>query len=134
MLRADRHPTVTHRATPPFRPRRPAPAGRCPPGGPSTPAAATATLTTDQGPISTFRPGQALTTVGAEFLSGSTVQVVVYSTPIVLGSATTAADGTVSVPVTIPADLEAGQHSLVASGVDADGNVRTLRAGGVGRR
>jgi hypothetical protein len=98
------------------------------PSVPSSPAAATATLTTDTGAITTFAPGQELTVIGTGFLPGSTVQVVVYSTPIVLGSVTTAADGTFSVPVTIPASLEAGQHSLVASGVDATGNVRVLRA------
>jgi titin len=89
--------------------------------------AGTTTLTTDQGQISTAQPGQQITVMGTGFLPHSTVTVTIYSDPVVLGTAVTDANGNFSLPVTVPASLAAGQHSLVAAGVDPAGAIRTLR-------
>ncbi|MDT0277307.1 fibronectin type III domain-containing protein [Blastococcus goldschmidtiae] len=70
--------------------------------------------------------GSEITVSGAGFLPGSTVALVVYSTPVELGDVVVLADGTFSATVTLPADLTDGVHHVVASGVDADGNVRNL--------
>ncbi len=97
------------------------------------PASATpATLPKASAPLSSsdtdgaVTAGQQVTLSGKGFLPGSTVELIVYSSPVKLGTATVLADGTFSATVTVPADLEDGVHHLVASGVDADGNVRNL--------
>jgi hypothetical protein len=70
--------------------------------------------------------GEQVTISGKDFLPGSVVDLVVYSTPVKLGTATVLADGTFSATVTLPKDLANGTHHLVASGVDVNGNPRTL--------
>ncbi|WP_369140437.1 fibronectin type III domain-containing protein [Modestobacter versicolor] len=70
--------------------------------------------------------GEKITITGKDFLPGSTVELVVYSTPVKLGEATVLSDGTFSATVTLPADLTNGVHHLVATGVDVNGNVRNL--------
>ncbi|GAB4083327.1 hypothetical protein GCM10028783_42780 [Modestobacter muralis] len=70
--------------------------------------------------------GEQITISGKDFLPGSTVDLVVYSTPVKLGTATVLADGTFSATVTLPKDLTNGTHHLVASGVDVNGNPRVL--------
>jgi LPXTG-motif cell wall-anchored protein len=70
--------------------------------------------------------GQQVTISGKDFLPGSSVDLVVYSTPVKLGTAVVLADGTFSATVTLPKDLANGTHHLVASGVDANGNARNL--------
>ncbi len=70
--------------------------------------------------------GEEVTISGTGFLPGSTVELVVYSTPVKLGEAVVLADGTFSATVTLPKGLANGTHHLVATGVDADGNVRNL--------
>lgn len=70
--------------------------------------------------------GEQITISGTDFLPGSTVDLVVYSTPVKLGTATVLADGTFSATVTLPKDLTNGVHHLVASGVDVNGNPRVL--------
>ncbi|MFQ1003191.1 hypothetical protein [Modestobacter sp. SSW1-42] len=70
--------------------------------------------------------GEQITISGKDFLPGSTVDLVVYSTPVKLGTATVLADGTFSATVTLPKDLANGTHHLVASGVDVNGNPRVL--------
>jgi hypothetical protein len=85
------------------------------------------TLTTDKGQISTATPGEKITVVGTGFMPYSTVDVVIYSTPIVLGTVVTDANGNFSQEVTVPTSLAAGQHHLVASGVAPDGSPRFMR-------
>jgi LPXTG-motif cell wall-anchored protein len=92
---------------------------------PSAPPSTPFVLTTDRGTITTATVGQALTVVGDGFLPFSTVTVVIYSTPTVLGTVVTDAAGTFSKPVTIP-DLVAGAHTLVAYGTDSSGNPRSM--------
>jgi hypothetical protein len=70
--------------------------------------------------------GEEITISGKDFLPGSTVELIVYSTPIKLGEAVVASDGTFSATVTLPTTLADGVHHLVASGVDVNGNVRNL--------
>ncbi|MEU2348328.1 hypothetical protein [Modestobacter sp. NPDC049651] len=63
---------------------------------------------------------------GKDFLPGSTVELVIYSTPVSLGSAVVGPDGTFSQEVTLPKELANGTHHLVASGVDVNGDPRNL--------
>ncbi|MCZ2813338.1 MULTISPECIES: hypothetical protein [unclassified Modestobacter] len=70
--------------------------------------------------------GEKVTISGKDFLPGSTVQLLVYSDPVSLGTVTVLSDGTFSATVTLPKDLANGVHHLVATGVDVNGNVRNL--------
>ena len=83
------------------------------------------TLTSDAKDGRSTGGGQ-VTVTGTGFLPGSTVALVVYSTPVKLGEAVVLADGTFSATVTLPKDLANGAHHLVATGVDANGNTRNL--------
>ena len=95
---------------------------------PATPPAADSRfqLTTDRGVITQAEPGQQIVVVGDGFLPGSTVFVIMYSTPVVLATPTVDADGSFRQAVTVPASLAAGEHTLVASGVDLAGDPRSL--------
>ncbi|GAA2597070.1 hypothetical protein GCM10010435_90450 [Winogradskya consettensis] len=84
------------------------------------------TLTTDKGQLSIATPAQTITVIGTGFAPFSTAKVTIYSDPIVLGTVTTDANGSFSVPVTIPASLEAGSHTFLASGVDPQGQTRQM--------
>jgi hypothetical protein len=85
------------------------------------------TLTTDKGQISKLAPGDKIVVIGDGFLPFSTATVIIYSEPQVLGSIVTDATGSFRLEVQVPAGLESGQHSLVASGVGADGTERFMR-------
>ncbi|WP_433221207.1 Ig-like domain-containing protein [Dactylosporangium sp. CS-047395] len=74
----------------------------------------------------TVTASQDVTFSGRNFAPGSTVTVVLYSTPAVLGTAPVLMDGTFSVTLAMPADLAAGTHTVTASGFDASGNPRYL--------
>ncbi|KQS71205.1 fibronectin type III domain-containing protein [Modestobacter sp. Leaf380] len=78
------------------------------------------------GPITAVGAGQSLVLTGDGFLAGSTVKLTVFSTPVDLGSVLVASDGTFSATVTVPTSLTNGTHSLVATGVAADGSTRNL--------
>ncbi|MGY1813920.1 hypothetical protein [Blastococcus sp. SYSU D00820] len=73
--------------------------------------------------------GAEVTLTGSGFLPNSTVTLVVYSTPTVLGTVTTDGAGAFTTTVTLPAGLPAGAHTLVASGVDPAGNPYHLTSG-----
>ncbi|TWH75289.1 hypothetical protein JD78_03844 [Modestobacter roseus] len=96
--------------------------------GPSIPT----TLPTADGVLTTSDAdgkvvaGEKVTVTGKDFLPGSTVELVVYSTPVKLGSVVVLADGTFTAEVTLPKELANGVHHLVATGVDVNGDVRTL--------
>ena len=85
------------------------------------------TLTTDQGDITTVEPGQDLVVIGTGFAAFSTVTITLFSDPTVLGSVVTDADGDFSAPVTIPANPSVGGHTVIASGVDPDGDTRAMK-------
>lgn len=73
--------------------------------------------------------GQQAAVSGAGFGPGEQVTVILYSSPVVLASATTGADGTLSTRVTIPADTALGAHEVVAmNATSAVRPARTLRA------
>ncbi|MFI5910162.1 fibronectin type III domain-containing protein, partial [Dactylosporangium sp. NPDC051541] len=93
----------------------------------TAPVAAPTTLSTTEGVLSQVAPSQQITVVGTGFAPHSTATVVLYSTPVVLGTATTDASGSFTKQVTIPATVAAGQHNLVASGVDTNGNIHQIR-------
>jgi LPXTG-motif cell wall-anchored protein len=96
--------------------------------GPLTPAAGT----TDK-----VVAGKPMTFSGTGYMPGSTVTVLIYSEPQVLTTVVADPSGNFTVTVTVPAGLAAGQHTLVAAGVDTLGNDRfmtlavTVSAGGV---
>ncbi|WP_433616368.1 fibronectin type III domain-containing protein [Dactylosporangium sp. CA-139114] len=85
------------------------------------------TLATDLGPTGTVAPGKRIVVTGRGFAPHSTVTVTVYSTPTVLTTVTADANGDFSVPVTVPADLPAGEHAFVALGTGPDGTAHTLK-------
>ncbi|MFG1608043.1 fibronectin type III domain-containing protein [Actinoplanes sp. NPDC049265] len=101
------------------------------PAGPVTPSAPPVTaeppdtdltLTTDRGDINEVSPGERLTLIGTGFAPYSTVTITLYSDPQVLATVTTDGDGAFRYTVDVPAGLSAGDHTLVAAGVDPDGN------------
>ncbi|WIA99581.1 tyrosine-protein phosphatase [Curtobacterium sp. MCBA15_012] len=57
-------------------------------------------------------PGSTVTVGSSGLTPGASYQVVVHSTPQVLGRVTAAQDGSVSASVTLPADLAPGAHTL----------------------
>jgi titin len=65
-----------------------------------------------------------MTISGSGYAPNSTVTLAIYSTPQVLTTVVTDASGNFTATVTVPAGLAAGNHTLVASGVDSSGNVR----------
>jgi hypothetical protein len=72
-------------------------------------------------------PGGALAVAGDGFAGGSVVRVVMYSEPVVLGTATADAAGEVSIDVKVPSTFEPGaEHRVELQGVDSSGAVRVL--------
>ena len=64
----------------------------------------------------TLQPGQSITLTFTGFLPNETITVIVFSDPINLGSFSANSSGTAVVTVTLPASLEAGSHTIVATG------------------
>ncbi|CCH85788.1 exported protein of unknown function [Modestobacter italicus] len=90
--------------------------------------AGNAELKSKDGSVDKVTAGQKMTFVGSGYLPFSTVTLVVYSEPQVVGTVVADENGNFTVDVTIPANLVNGEHSLVATGVDANGNPYVLRA------
>nr|WP_240948033.1 fibronectin type III domain-containing protein [Planosporangium mesophilum] len=59
---------------------------------------------------------------GSGLKPGSTVTLEVHSTPRTLATGTVGEDGTYTLSAVLPADLEAGNHELIASGIGIDGS------------
>ena len=96
---------------------------------PAVPAAVPAsdgTIVRADGGTGSVPAGSSVTLSGDGYLPGSTVTVVVYSEPQVLGHTLADVDGHWELTVVLPAGLVSGEHTLVASGVDAVGNPRFL--------
>lgn len=64
-------------------------------------------------------PGDVLTVSGLGYWPGETVELVLHSDPIVLGTAVVTGMGTFSTLVPIPADAAVGAHALVVTGLDS---------------
>jgi len=96
------------------------------PEPPAVPPAGAFELTTTNGAITTAEPGQQITFLGSGFVTYSTVVFSVYSDPEVVAAVITNADGAFRRRVIVPADLAPGTHTILAQGVDADGNPRFL--------
>jgi LPXTG-motif cell wall-anchored protein len=71
-------------------------------------------------------PGATVRITGGGYLANSTVTLIAYSEPQVLTTTVADANGNIDVTVTVPAGLAAGDHTLVAAGVDAQGNTHYL--------
>jgi hypothetical protein len=82
-------------------------------------------LTTTKGRITTVEPSARITVVGDGYAPYSTAVIAIYSTPTELGAVVADANGEFSELVTIPAGLASGEHTITATGVDADGVDRT---------
>jgi hypothetical protein len=83
-------------------------------------------LTLPPGTKASVAAGKTITVSGSGYAPFSTVTVLVYSQPQILTTVVTDATGSFSVEVTVPAGLAAGQHHLVAAGVDPNGELRYL--------
>ncbi|MEV4139155.1 hypothetical protein AB0J72_44195 [Dactylosporangium sp. NPDC049742] len=103
-----------------------APATAIAPAAPPAPPRTPLKLTTDRGPITSIAPGQPLTFIGSGFAPFSTVVVSIYSAPATLATVTTDASGGFSAPVTIPAGLAEGSHTMLAQGTAPDGTARAM--------
>jgi alpha-L-fucosidase len=66
--------------------------------------------------------GGSLSVAGTNWLPESTVVLTFESDPVVVGTPETDSEGAFSTTVTIPADAEAGQHTLTATGRDQNGD------------
>lgn len=65
--------------------------------------------------------GGEVTISGEGFKPGTTATFTLHSEPVVLGTAVVAADGTVELTATVPADTTAGAHSIIITGTSASG-------------
>ena len=83
-------------------------------------------LTRPAGSTASVDAGKKITVSGSGYAPFSTVTVLIYSTPQVLTTVVTDATGSFSLEVTVPAGLAAGQHNLVAAGVDPTGAMRYM--------
>ena len=89
-----------------------------------TVSAATMTLSTTQ-----VEQGGSLTVSGAGFVAGSSVQIVLHSSPVVLATVVASPGGTFSQSVLIPSATVAGIHTIVVDGgtvVATSGNLTVI--------
>jgi titin len=91
---------------------------------PATVPTSSGTLTPATGSSDEVVAGKTMVISGTGYQPGSTVTVLIYSSPQILTTVVADASGDFTVTVTVPAGLTAGQHTLVASGVDSSGNPR----------
>jgi len=68
----------------------------------------------------TLAAGSTIALAMSYLVPDATYSLTLHSTPAALGEVTTDADGSATYRLTLPADLEAGNHTVVVS--DADGN------------
>ncbi|TQN38096.1 hypothetical protein FHU33_4781 [Blastococcus colisei] len=83
--------------------------------GPMTPAA---------GSSGKVEAGKTMTVTGTGYAPGSTVTLLIYSEPQVLTTVVADSSGNFTATVTVPAGLAPGEHTLVASGYDTNGDQR----------
>ena len=70
--------------------------------------------------------GGAITVVGGGFAPSTPLTIELHSTPVVLGTTTSDVFGNYSATVVIPIDTMPGAHELVVSGLDPDGQPRSV--------
>jgi LPXTG-motif cell wall-anchored protein len=78
-----------------------------------TPSPSKATVTASSGAV---EAGGTVDLAATGFAAGETVRIDLHSTPIQLGTAVADATGAVHTTVTIPADVEPGDHTIVLTG------------------
>ena len=66
---------------------------------------------------------------GTDFLAGSTVKGWLFSEPTLVGEVVANADGSFKMLAAIPATVASGSHTIVVSGVRADGNAEAIALG-----
>jgi hypothetical protein len=93
---------------------------------PASVPASNGTLQAPPGAAGGVGQGEKITITGSGYAPNSLVTILVYSEPQVLTSVWTDSTGSFTVEVTVPAGLPAGQHTLVAAGVDPNGVMRYL--------
>jgi outer membrane protein OmpA-like peptidoglycan-associated protein len=76
----------------------------------------------------TFVATEPIVINGVGFAPGSIVEVWLFSTPRLLGTAVVKADGTFSLSVAVPVAVEGGSHTLQAEGLNTAGQPRTISA------
>ena len=64
--------------------------------------------------------GASVTVTGNGFTPGAVYQIIVHSTPTVIGQVTAGADGSINASAVLPVDLEAGAHTVLLA--DSSGN------------
>ncbi|WP_156378902.1 fibronectin type III domain-containing protein [Microbacterium sp. Root61] len=69
---------------------------------------------------STVSAGGSLTLTGAGFLPDERVSIVLHSTPVTLALVTASDTGAIAATVTIPHDVEPGEHTLVVTGLESE--------------
>ncbi|MFF5289272.1 fibronectin type III domain-containing protein [Paractinoplanes globisporus] len=74
----------------------------------------------------TAQPGAGITITGSGYAPFSTVVLSLFSVPVSLGTAIADANGAISVTVNLPPGTPTGGHTLLATGLDANGDVLNL--------
>jgi len=76
-----------------------------------------------------FDAGELITVSASGFLPESEAEAVIYSEPRQLGMLRVGTDGSVTAEVVLPKDLESGNHTLVISGADPNGEPVSVKFG-----
>lgn len=76
-----------------------------------------------------FEVGSEVNLSASGFQPESEVDVIIYSEPTNLGQIKVDANGTVTAQVTLPSNLETGNHTLVLNGVDAKNQPISVKFG-----
>ena len=88
-----------------------------------------ASSTTEDNNSLTFDAGDSVAIKVSGFAPDSDADVVIYSEPRQLGKLTVDSQGNISGEIQIPKDLESGNHSLVITGSDSEGNSISVKFG-----
>lgn len=115
-------PSVSDRVHPPT--SSPRGGVSLPPGGLFAEVVPSSTLEMSLGLVTGARAAsRQILIVGDGLTPGAPVALTIYSTPRILGTAVVDNDGSITVAISIPSDLESGEHTLVASSTDVDGSL-----------
>jgi sugar lactone lactonase YvrE len=85
------------------------------------------TVSTDG--VVTMAAGKSVTVRGVGFKASSTVEIWVFSTPKLLGTATVGTNGVLDTTVILPADIGNGTHTLQVEGTNAAGADKAISFG-----